>query len=197
MKKLLLVTLLGVLALLPFQAKAETLFGFMDGKYYDESQTLKYMCFLDNNCYDLNGQFGFKREVPAGVPITPIAQDPISFTPIPFVPTPLPETRQNYFSNHFISCSASSNTFGCLFPRTADNVGLTATLETLDPITGIRHSNVDTYTQGLVRGYMYVEVSGLISNTQYTYDVIVSSDRYTGQRSSASNILPLTFTTSN
>lgn len=51
---------MGVL-LVPATVRAETLFGFEDGKFYDINQNLKYFCFLDNNCYDLNGKFGFKR----------------------------------------------------------------------------------------------------------------------------------------
>ncbi len=46
-------------------------FGFLDGKYYDESQSLKYICFQDNNCYDMNQKFAFKREV-AGVTTEPV-----------------------------------------------------------------------------------------------------------------------------
>lgn len=47
-------------------AKAEApagVLGFMDGKFYDAAQALKYICFLDNNCYDMKQTFAFKREV--------------------------------------------------------------------------------------------------------------------------------------
>lgn len=81
MRKLLFASLLGVLALLPLRVQAETLFGFQDGKYYDENQTLRYMCFLDNNCYDLEGKFGFKRELPNPQPVvepkSDISQPPL------------------------------------------------------------------------------------------------------------------------
>ena len=61
MKKYLIV--LGLL-LAPFLTKAETtVYGFMDGKFYDSSQSLKYICFLDNQCYDLNQKFAFKKEI--------------------------------------------------------------------------------------------------------------------------------------
>lgn len=61
--------ILGIIAALlviPLLTKAEApsdVFGFMDGKFYDQSQTLKYICFLDNNCYDINQNFAFKRTV--------------------------------------------------------------------------------------------------------------------------------------
>lgn len=58
-------------------AKAEVprgVFGFADGKYYDESQSLKYMCFGDGNCYDMNQKFAFKREVQGANTIAPVAK---------------------------------------------------------------------------------------------------------------------------
>lgn len=69
MRKLLLAILLAVL--IPFPAKAEVpsgVFGFMDGKFYDSTSTLKYLCFMDGKCYDLNGVFSFER--------TPVASTP-------------------------------------------------------------------------------------------------------------------------
>lgn len=74
-----------VLALLvaPFVSKAETpagVLGFMDGKYYDESQSLKYICFLDSQCYDLNQKFAFKREVAGVSTTTPITTVQSGFT---------------------------------------------------------------------------------------------------------------------
>jgi len=62
MKKYLLIALL----LFPFFAKAEVpsgVFGFMDNKFYDIDQSLKFMCFGDGNCYDMEQKFAFKREV--------------------------------------------------------------------------------------------------------------------------------------
>lgn len=65
MKKLLI-----ALLLFPFPVFAEVpsgVLGFGDGKFYDENQSLKYLCFTDNNCYDLNQHFAFKRGSIAGV----------------------------------------------------------------------------------------------------------------------------------
>lgn len=67
--------LLVVSLVIPVTAKAEVpsgVFGFMDGKFYDSSSTLKYLCFLDNNCYDLQGKFSFTRTAPpTNAPTTP------------------------------------------------------------------------------------------------------------------------------
>lgn len=42
--------------LVPAKAHAAEVYGFMDGKYYDESQSLKYFCFLDRSCFDVSGK---------------------------------------------------------------------------------------------------------------------------------------------
>jgi len=58
--------ILIALLLFPFFASAEVpsgVFGFMDNKFYDADQSLKYMCFGDGNCYDMEQKFAFKREV--------------------------------------------------------------------------------------------------------------------------------------
>lgn len=63
MKKYLL---LGLLVFLPLVSRAEVpsgVFGFQDGKYYDQAQSLKYICFLDGNCYDMNQKFAFQQTV--------------------------------------------------------------------------------------------------------------------------------------
>jgi hypothetical protein len=61
MKKFIALSLLTISLFLPLKVQAEEIFGFEDGKFYDINQTLKYICFLDNNCYDLNGTFAFQR----------------------------------------------------------------------------------------------------------------------------------------
>ncbi len=56
--------ILIALLLFPFFASAEVpsgVFGFMDNKFYDADQSLKYMCFGDGNCYDMEQKFAFSR----------------------------------------------------------------------------------------------------------------------------------------
>lgn len=60
MKKLIILALL----IFPFFASAEVpsgVFGFMDNKFYDADQSLKFMCFGDGNCYDMEQKFAFSR----------------------------------------------------------------------------------------------------------------------------------------
>jgi hypothetical protein len=61
---------LGILvafALLSAPARAaEPIFGFLDGKFYDSTATLRYQCFMDGNCYDLDGK-------PAPFKIVPVS----------------------------------------------------------------------------------------------------------------------------
>lgn len=47
-----------VLSLLfaPFLVKADTVFGFMNGQFYDVKGTLKYACLMDGSCYDYSTQ---------------------------------------------------------------------------------------------------------------------------------------------
>lgn len=56
MKKLLFV--LGFLGLLafPFISQADTVFGFMNGNFYDVKGSLRYACLQDGNCFDYNSQ---------------------------------------------------------------------------------------------------------------------------------------------
>ena len=61
MKKLLVLLILAF----PFTSHA-MVYGFMDGKYYDESYQLKYFCFLDKKCYNTNGGY-VPTEVITGV----------------------------------------------------------------------------------------------------------------------------------
>lgn len=71
MKKL----LVFLVVLFPLFAQAQVpsgVFGFADGKYYDESQSLKYMCFGDGNCYDMNQKLAFSREVKGVATIEPV-----------------------------------------------------------------------------------------------------------------------------
>lgn len=56
MKKFVYAASLILLSILPVATKAETIFGFMDGKYYDQNQALKYFCFLDKSCFDISGK---------------------------------------------------------------------------------------------------------------------------------------------
>lgn len=53
MKKLLLT--LVILFSIALPAKA-TIFGFMDNKFYDENQSLKYFGFMDGSFFDLSGK---------------------------------------------------------------------------------------------------------------------------------------------
>lgn len=58
--------ILIALLMFPFFASAEVpsgVFGFMDNKFYDADQSLKFFCLGDGNCYDMEQKFAFKREV--------------------------------------------------------------------------------------------------------------------------------------
>lgn len=71
MKKL----LVFLVVFFPLFAQAQVpsgVFGFADGKYYDESQSLKYMCFGDGNCYDMNQKLAFSRGVKGVATIEPV-----------------------------------------------------------------------------------------------------------------------------
>jgi hypothetical protein len=55
-------------------AHATDVFGFQDGKFYDVNSVLKYICFLDGNCYDLEMRPAPFKIVPISYtqPITPV-----------------------------------------------------------------------------------------------------------------------------
>ncbi len=75
MRKLLFTAILASLVLYTPLVKAEVptgVFGFMDGKYYDQAQALKYLCFMDGNCYDLNTKFAFVRPQQTSIQTKPI-----------------------------------------------------------------------------------------------------------------------------
>lgn len=81
--------LLGILVVFaifaPSTKAAETVFGFLDGKFYDSTATLRYQCFMDGNCYDLEGK-------PAPFKMTPVIQPtlPANNTATPEQPTSPP-----------------------------------------------------------------------------------------------------------
>lgn len=83
MKKYLLI---GLVLFFPYFASAEVpsgVLGFLDGKFYDENQTLKYICFMDNNCYDMDQKLAFTKGSVAGT-TTPVITETLSLIP----PTP-------------------------------------------------------------------------------------------------------------
>lgn len=50
MKKI-IIGLIAILGLVTSNlAHAETVYGFLDGNFYDSNQSLKYICFLDGAC---------------------------------------------------------------------------------------------------------------------------------------------------
>jgi len=56
MKKIIgLLVFLGLVVFVPARAD-QTLYGFMDGKIYDESQKLVFICFQDGSCLDSNNK---------------------------------------------------------------------------------------------------------------------------------------------
>lgn len=74
MKKLTLILLsailsLGVLA--PAVHADDQLFGFMDGKFYNDKAVLIYFCFMDGNCYDMNMNLAPIKFKPIIMPTTP------------------------------------------------------------------------------------------------------------------------------
>lgn len=184
MKKILIVALF----LFPFFARAEVpsgTFGFMDGKFYDQTQSLKYLCFLDNNCYDLNGKFAFSRE-PVGSAPTLAAQPSlqgvpvIQPTPSPIAPaTPMFEKPMGEFMTFSISLEKDSvsfydnyllgNRYGKSFSKTGDLIELTF--------------NDQTYTQTFTDSYMNFIIGNrsgslnytpLTPNTSYSYTLKIT-----------------------
>lgn len=89
-----LLVFLGVLIAFPVKAQ-EAIFGFSDGKYYDQSGTLKYFCFMDKNCFDAGGKVVDLSAVLGVVPLPSYTQatyNPYPETPTPVVQNPTPQT---------------------------------------------------------------------------------------------------------
>lgn len=64
MKKLLAIFIL----FFPFTSHA-MVYGFMNGKYYDEQYKLKYFCFLDKKCYNINGELVPTEVITGSAPV--------------------------------------------------------------------------------------------------------------------------------
>ncbi len=58
-------------------AKADTVYGFLDGKFYAADGTLKYFCFLNGDCVDVNGQ-----SAPFSIPSQLSTNNPYSSVPM-------------------------------------------------------------------------------------------------------------------
>lgn len=70
------------------------LYGFLDGKIYDESGSQKYICFMDGNCLDSDSKVHTRTElfgadagtvnapVVSGEPVIPVVTTPIIVTPV-------------------------------------------------------------------------------------------------------------------
>ncbi len=115
-----LITFLLVLIFAPV-AHAETLYGFMDGKYYDQNSTLKVLCFLDNNCYDTYGNFAFKRitlnptpmpDISTGISTPEVAplENPVKSS-VPDVPRCIDEPVKADYSTQMVCYYNSINTY--------------------------------------------------------------------------------------
>lgn len=84
MKKYLIISLL---AFVPFLAKADTLFGFMNGSFYNVTGQLQAFCFMDNSCFDIQGKQvwndngNFVSTQPIGSTIPVATSSPITITP--------------------------------------------------------------------------------------------------------------------
>lgn len=73
MKKYILLSLLMFSMLFAPKVHAADVYGFMDGKFYDVNAVLKYQCFMDGNCYDLDMKPAPFKLVPINAPIvTPV-----------------------------------------------------------------------------------------------------------------------------
>lgn len=87
MKKLILVVALLALMLPGKSWAAEKVFGFADGKYYDVEGSLKYFCFMDHNCFNMDGVLVDMNAILDAVPL-PSFTDAV-YKPYPDTPTPL------------------------------------------------------------------------------------------------------------
>lgn len=102
MKKYLLI---GLLIFVPFLTKADTtVFGFMNGNFYDVNGSLKYACLEDGNCYNyetkamttLSQILGLSTSTPQTITVvtgspSPTPTPQIIYIPIPVSPTPTPD----------------------------------------------------------------------------------------------------------
>lgn len=105
MKKYILV--LSLLIFIPFLAKADTtVFGFMNGNFYDANQELKYACLQDGNCWDystsklttLSTILGLASGQPSTITITSPSVDNVPVNPAPIItvlPSPAPTPTPN------------------------------------------------------------------------------------------------------
>lgn len=92
MKKYLL---LGFLVLVPFLTKAQTtVYGFMNGNFYDVGGNLKYACLMDGNCFDYSTQgMTTLNQILGGSSTITVTDGLPTPTPIPtptIIPTPTP-----------------------------------------------------------------------------------------------------------
>ena len=80
--------------------KAETIYGFLDGKFYDSSANLKYMCFLDGNCYDMNQKFAFVNpQIKVSFNVVPATAQAVTPAPVAQVIAPVLPTTCNLSLN--------------------------------------------------------------------------------------------------
>lgn len=82
---------LGLLLLVPFFAKANTtVYGFLNGNFYNVNGDLKYACLQDGNCFDytsqsmttLNQILGLSTTTPQTITITTGTSTPVTQVPI-------------------------------------------------------------------------------------------------------------------
>ena len=92
---------LGLLVFIPFLAKADTsVFGFMNGNFYDVNGSPLAICFMDNNCLKSDGTtislsafLGLSTSTPQTITVTtgsptPPPQPQVVYVPVPQTSTP-------------------------------------------------------------------------------------------------------------
>lgn len=98
MKYLIIGLLVGQFLMFSPTLASESIYGFGDGKYYNAEGVLKYFCFLDKNCFNIDGVLVDMNEVLGTIPMPSYTQavyNPYPETPTPVVNNPTPQPLNN------------------------------------------------------------------------------------------------------
>lgn len=150
---------------------AEPIFGFMDGKFYDESQSLKYVCFMDGNCYDLEGTFVTKRTIPTTSNVNIPMSVPTIADPVKVIPT---SVEVNFTTLVGYTILPGKTFADILIPnaRKGDKITLTVNGQVYEKTFDDNYINQ-------IASYLNLNVPNLTSATQYPFTLRVDrGDEY-------------------